>query len=216
MQSIVRAKIRDLVAALPVASWFGLVAYSALVELARATDWAQAPFERAAQLANAVFALILIALFVFRRPPVAQPRDWRAIGAGLLGALAPMSIVLLPRGAPGPAVLALSNALVLAATLASIIVVLWLGRAFSILPQARELVTGGPYRFVRHPLYLAEFVALFGLAFQFALPWSLLFWVFAAAAQFPRMHFEERALRRSFPAYADYAARTARLAPGIY
>ena len=216
MQSAVRAKLWDLLAALPIASWFGLVAYSALLELARATDWAQAPFERATQLANAGFALIMIALFTLRPAAIAQPRDWRAIAICLLGALAPMTIVLLPRGAASPALLTFSNGLVLAATLASIVIVLWLGRAFSILPQARMLVTSGPYRVVRHPRYLAEFVALFGLALQFALPWSLLLWIFAVAAQFPRMHFEEGALRRGFPAYDDYAARTARLLPGLY
>ena len=93
---------------------------------------------------------------------------------------------------------------------------LWLGRSLSILPQARKLVTGGPYRFVRHPLYLAEFVALFGLAWQFALPWSLLLWCLAAAAQFPRMYFEEQVLSETFPEYRSYAAQTARLLPGVY
>lgn len=215
-RSAVLAKAWDILAALPIASWFALVAYSALTELARAHDWAQAPFERAAQLANAAFALILVALIVVRRPPATQPRDWRAIVAALLGALAPMTIVFLPRGAPGATLLAISNGVILAATLASIVIVLWLGRAFSILPQARKLVTGGPYRFVRHPLYLAEFVALLGLALQFVLPWSLLLWVVAAAAQFPRIRFEEFVLRRSFPEYEAYAARTARLAPGLY
>lgn len=168
------------------------------------------------QLANGIFALILIALFVARPAPIARPAGWRAVAAGVVGGLAPMSIIFLPRGATLPSVTLASNAIILLSTLVSIWIVLWLGRSFSILPQARALVTGDPYRFVRHPLYLAEFVALFGLAWQFALPWSLLLWAVAAAAQFPRMHFEERILTETFPNYAAYAARTPRLLPGVY
>jgi len=211
-----RAKAWDLLAAFPVACWFGLVAFASLREVVLATDWTTAPVERAVQLANGLFALILIGLFVFRPAPVARLPGWRAVAAGVAGGLAPMSIIFLPRGAPSHAVLLASNAVILIATLASIWIVIWLGRAFSILPQARRLVTGGPYRFVRHPLYFAEFVALLGLAWQFALPWSLLLWCAAAAAQFPRIYFEERILSATFPDYVSYAKRTARLLPGLY
>ncbi len=213
MRSGAGAKAWDLLAAFPVACWFGLVAFASLREVLHADAWAEAPVERAVQLANGIFALILIALFVSRPAPVARPAGWRAAAAGLIGGVAPMAIIFLPRGAIPPSVAQASNALILLATLASIWIVLALGRSFSILPQARALVTGGPYRFVRHPLYLAEFVALFALAWQFALPWSLLLWVVAAAAQFPRMHFEEQILSEAFPDYRDYAARTPRLLP---
>jgi protein-S-isoprenylcysteine O-methyltransferase Ste14 len=46
--------------------------------------------------------------------------------------------------------------------------VLSLGRSISILPQARQLVTSGPYAFVRHPLYLGEMTAMLGIAMQTA------------------------------------------------
>ena len=127
-----------------------------------------------------------------------------------------MAMMLLPRAALRPEAALASNLVVLVATLGSIWAVVWLGRSFSILPQARALVTSGPYRFVRHPLYLTEFVAIFGLAWQFALPWSLLIWATAAAAQFPRMYYEEQVLSATLPDYADYAAKTARLVPGLY
>lgn len=211
-----RAKAWDLLAAFPVACWFGLVAFASLREVMQASDWAQAPMARAVQLANGIFALILVALIVVRPAPIARPAGWRAAAAGVVGGLAPMSIIFLPRGVALPSITLASNAIILLATLASIWIVFWLGRSFSILPQARSLVTSGPYRFVRHPLYLAEFVALFGLAWQFALPWSLLLWAVAAAAQVPRMHFEERILTETFPNYAAYTATTPRLLPGLY
>lgn len=56
---------------------------------------------------------------------------------------------------------------------------------------------------------------LFGLALQFALPWSVLAWCVAAVAQIARMHFEEKFLASTFPEYATYALRTARLIPGV-
>ena len=216
MSTRANAKAWDLLAAFPVSCWFSLVAFASLREVALATDWSTAPIQRSVQFANGLFALILIGLFITRPAPIARPPGWVAIAAGVIGGLAPMTIIFLPRAAMDQGVTLASNGIILVGTLASLWTVLWLGRSFSILPQARKLVTGGPYRFVRHPLYLAEFVALFGLAWQFALPWSLLLWCVAAAAQFPRMHFEERVLRETFPDYAPYAARTARLLPGVY
>jgi protein-S-isoprenylcysteine O-methyltransferase Ste14 len=48
-----------------------------------------------------------------------------------------------------------------------VVVIFHLGRSFSVVPQARGLVRGGPYSFVRHPLYLAEEIALLGILLQF-------------------------------------------------
>jgi protein-S-isoprenylcysteine O-methyltransferase Ste14 len=77
-------------------------------------------------------------------------------------------------------------------------------------------VTAGPYRVVRHPLYLAELVATCGIMLQFRQPWSALVTLAVVAAQFPRMHFEEEILGETFPAYRAYKAKTARLIPGVY
>ena len=40
-----------------------------------------------------------------------------------------------------------------------------LGRSFSVIPEARELTTRGVYRFVRHPMYLAELLMIVGVLF---------------------------------------------------
>jgi protein-S-isoprenylcysteine O-methyltransferase Ste14 len=69
------------------------------------------------------------------------------------------------------------------------------------------LVRNGPYRFLRHPLYvggtlffagLSLVFSLFGLALSGVLA---LFWVAKA-------RYEERVLRERFPEYSEYQART--------
>jgi protein-S-isoprenylcysteine O-methyltransferase Ste14 len=91
--------------------------------------------------------------------------------------------------------------------------VLALGRCFGILPEARGLVTRGPYRFVRHPVYLGELGAVVGLSIGAPSLWNVLVLVAFYAAQAVRMRLEEQALGREFPEYADYAAVTQRLVP---
>ena len=53
-------------------------------------------------------------------------------------------------------------ALTIIGLLASVYVLFFLGRAFSIMPEARTLVASGPYTIVRHPLYLTEEIAMIG------------------------------------------------------
>lgn len=83
-------------------------------------------------------------------------------------------------------------------------------------PTEGGLVTSGPYRFIRHPIYTA--VVLFSLAGVLAHPSlpaaGLELTVFLGALV--RMLLEERLLRASYPEYAGYAARTSRMLPGIF
>ena len=91
-----------------------------------------------------------------------------------------------------------------------------LGRSLSAMPEARRLVTSGPFHLVRHPLYLFESVAIAGVALQHVAWLTAVLFIVGIGFQLLRIHNEERVLRRAFPAYAAYAARTARLVPGLY
>jgi protein-S-isoprenylcysteine O-methyltransferase Ste14 len=93
---------------------------------------------------------------------------------------------------------------------------LGLGRSISILPQARQLVTQGPYSIIRHPLYLGEMVATTGIALQYMAPWALLLLGLECMFQLLRIKNAERAMLEAFPEYAHHTARTARLVPGVY
>jgi protein-S-isoprenylcysteine O-methyltransferase Ste14 len=47
----------------------------------------------------------------------------------------------------------LSAGLIVVGHLLAVYALAWLGRSFSIMAEARRLVTDGPYAVVRHPLY---------------------------------------------------------------
>jgi protein-S-isoprenylcysteine O-methyltransferase Ste14 len=109
-----------------------------------------------------------------------------------------------------------SSVLLVSGNIGAIVVLFWLGRSFSILPEGRKLITTGPYALVRHPLYLIEAVGTLGTIINFWSWQAVLLFVVQIAMQWVRMHYEEKVLRETFPDYADYAARTKRLIPWIY
>jgi len=93
---------------------------------------------------------------------------------------------------------------------------LWLGRSFGLLPAHRGLVVGGPYRIVRHPMYLGYFLNHMGyLACAFSVH-NLVVYGLLYAIQIGRIRTEERMLGRD-PEYAAYAARVRyRFIPFLY
>jgi protein-S-isoprenylcysteine O-methyltransferase Ste14 len=90
-----------------------------------------------------------------------------------------------------------------------------LGTSFSLLPQARRLVTDGPYRYVRHPIYLGGLLITLGEVWLRFSPLVVALNVVFVAAQIVRLRYEEQLLERTFPEYRKYRARTSALIPGL-
>jgi protein-S-isoprenylcysteine O-methyltransferase Ste14 len=88
--------------------------------------------------------------------------------------------------------------------------------SFSVMAEARRLVTDGPYAVVRHPLYASEFLYILAAMLQFAQPWAGLIITAQFFFQVTRMRNEETVLAMRFSEYRAYAAHTSRLIPGIY
>jgi protein-S-isoprenylcysteine O-methyltransferase Ste14 len=83
-------------------------------------------------------------------------------------------------------------------------------------PTAGDLVTKGPYRFIRHPIYTA--VCVFVLAGVAAHP-SVAAYALAGLVvigAIGRILAEETLLRAKYPAYADYSNRTSRMIPFVF
>jgi protein-S-isoprenylcysteine O-methyltransferase Ste14 len=84
------------------------------------------------------------------------------------------------------------------------------------LPRAQgQLVTAGPYRWIRHPMYSALLlVAAAGVAWVPSGP-TLALWALLAGVLWLKAGVEERALRACHPGYADYCRATRRFVPGL-
>jgi protein-S-isoprenylcysteine O-methyltransferase Ste14 len=86
-------------------------------------------------------------------------------------------------------------------------------------PTQGGLVTSGPYRYWRHPIYAAVlFFVWTGVLTQGGIPslLSLLLAVVATVTTGVRILSEEKLLKATFPDYAAYAAQTRRLIPFVY
>jgi len=79
-----------------------------------------------------------------------------------------------------------------------------------------ELVTSGPYRWLRHPIYAA--VIYFGWACFISFPKTetLIAVIFITGGLFLRMLLEEKALIKTYPEYVEYSKQAKRLIPFIY
>jgi len=157
--------------------------------------------------------LAALSLFMWVRPASRKPsREPVALVACVVAiasvaALAPPSV----RGGEGRAIAGIAVAAVASCWL--LVAIMTLGRCFGVLPEARGLVTRGPYALVRHPIYLGELTAAGGLVLAAPSLRNLLIMPLFAAAQLVRMRLEEAALAAEFPEYAAYAAGRPRLLP---
>lgn len=203
-------------------AWFVLLAlaYSlALPSLLRTSlssgalaDWASL----VSHVCTVVFMGILAWLMIARPAPVARQdglAPWLAAMAGTYGV---WLIGLLPKSHLWPLASLAASMITLIGSGLVLVSVLRLGRSFSIVPQARSLVTAGPYALVRHPLYAAEELALIGVAVHVVWYMSVPVVALHVALQLTRMSYEEALLAKVFPGYADYAGRTARWVPGVW
>jgi protein-S-isoprenylcysteine O-methyltransferase Ste14 len=91
---------------------------------------------------------------------------------------------------------------------------LWnLGRSFAIMVAVRRVVMGGPYRYLRHPMYFGYLLELAGLLLSSLTPAMLLLGAGFVLLMVARARLEEERLAEADPAYRDYMQRTGFLFP---
>jgi protein-S-isoprenylcysteine O-methyltransferase Ste14 len=80
-------------------------------------------------------------------------------------------------------------------------------------PTEGGLVTTGPYRFVRHPIYAAILLFMWSGVASHGTILSVLTAIVATAAIAVRIGAEEDLVVEAYPEYSEYARRTKRLIP---
>lgn len=214
-------KLYDVLAAAPMILLYGLgISYKLVPDILASIGKLPstgALLDIARDASSIVYFGLIIALVLFRRVPLARSTGILPRAVALVSVTMAVARPKLLEFAVLPLWLETATiVLTVLGTVASVAVLIRLGRSFSLLPEARALVTDGPYRLIRHPLYAAEELGNIGIMLQYVQPWSLLIEIVSIATQLWRISFEERVLAQAFPEYADYARRTRRLIPGIY
>jgi len=163
-----------------------------------------------------LFYTIISCIMLLRPEPVSRAEGLGPALLALAGSYGGWMIPMLPRGPELPVLAVASVAILVFSEVLMVYTLLSLGRSFSLIPQARKLVTSGPYAIVRHPLYLVEEAAITGVLLQYAWFAALPFLVLHVTVQIRRMQLEEKLLLATFPEYAAYARRTRRLIPRVW
>ena len=218
-----RTKLYDLLAAMPLIAWYGFALSLQLPRLAHqiasldlATADAPLLAGIASNLATQLFFAVLALLMILRRQPLGKASGFYPRFAAVAGTFMSLAIVMLPARELSTPLYVVSTLLIVGGIGFALYAVIELGRSLSMLPEARRLVTNGPYSVIRHPLYLGEAIALVGITLQYLSPWALALLLLQCIFQLERMKNEELVLSRVFPEYRDYAAHTVRLLPGVY
>ena len=107
--------------------------------------------------------------------------------------------------------------------LAAFVLLLWAVFAMRksklrILPQPAAkavLITSGPYRVIRHPMYTALMIGALALLIMYSTLWRVLTVVILIVTLLVKLTLEEKMLTEKFPQYQAYKKKTYRLIPFI-
>jgi protein-S-isoprenylcysteine O-methyltransferase Ste14 len=192
--------------------------YVGLRTSARSIDFVTFDLAFVAQFFAGCFLFLLLiaqSTLILARPAAVkkaaglQPRVTALLGTWLVG----LAIVLPLRDNLPASVSLLAAGLGALGDACALCVAIHLGRSFSIMAEAREVVAHGPYHFVRHPLYLAEELGLLNAVLLHWSLWAALIFAGQILCQFQRIRNEERILSATFPDYVRYCERVPMLVP---
>jgi protein-S-isoprenylcysteine O-methyltransferase Ste14 len=157
----------------------------------------------------------LVVLFLLLRHSTGQiSLRWQDWLLALLATLSPMLVQPGVRDALVPPVL--GAFLLFMGTVVQVHAKLTLGRSFGCVPAHRGLQLAGPYRFVRHPMYLGYFMGHVAFLLMNPTLWNIAAYAVCYALQIPRLLAEERLLAKDEQYRAYQATVKYRMIPGIF
>jgi protein-S-isoprenylcysteine O-methyltransferase Ste14 len=161
---------------------------------------------------NAVGLTVLTMTFVFRKPAKEVDRSFKSLLAAWIGNFLPFALILHNHSNWAGHV---PTAIEVVTVVLAIWTVLSLRSSMGVAPANRGIKTGGPYRFVRHPLYALVIVSQIGLLMEYPSFINLAILTTAVVFKGFMIRNEERVLRND-PAYVEYSKRVRhRVIPGV-
>ncbi len=168
------------------------------------------------RMLHACFYALLIFLYFVRSAARSTTDSFAAKSVAVAATFLPFAIPLLGGRSDNAVVLFLASLVTISGIALALSSLSALGRSFSIIPQARSLVRTGPYKLVRHPIYLGEMISILGIVLARPSAAAAAIYCVLAALLVYRAAEEERLLAGVFPEYETYLSGRARFIPGIF
>ena len=169
------------------------------------------------QLLALAYFTMLVVLYSTRLPKRGTDHRAAVVFIAFTGTFSAIAAPFLPGGGHRQGLVLVADLLATFGLAYSVWGLAYLRRSFSIIPEARRLVTGGPYSVSRHPVYLGEIVAAIGINLATAGWPGALAVVYFIGCELLRIRWEEGVLARAFPSeYPAYAGRVSRYLPNPF
>jgi protein-S-isoprenylcysteine O-methyltransferase Ste14 len=169
------------------------------------------------QLLALAYFTMLVVLYAVRLPQRGTDHRWAVVFIAFSGTFSAIAASFLPGGTRRDELVLVADILATAGLAYSVWGLAYLRRSFSIIPEARRLVKGGPYRLSRHPVYLGEIATAIGVNLATAGWLSAIAIVYFITCELLRIRWEERILAATFPNdYPEYARRVPRYLPNPF
>lgn len=162
------------------------------------------------------FYSLIILLYFLRSPARSTSKSHVTNSIAIVATSIPFALPFLGKPVLNkPEILLVANVIIIISIVLSIYALGSLGKSFSIIPQARKLIKTGPYRVIRHPLYVSELIGVFGLVLTGLTVLKIAMFLLFVVLQAYRAFQEEKLLANIFPEYKQYSSKTTRFIPGI-
>lgn len=191
--------------------WVGTAAFTVMA----VGLWRQSPEFGVLILPGLIQELLIAVSFLVRGRARSTAPSWMSRAVAYLNSFLIMAFILFAsrvqpewlRPTPNEALRSAGAVLWLAGAILCLWPLWYLRRSFSLEPEARTLVTTGPYRLARHPIYTVYLLINAGILLRhLTAPFAVVvaLWV---ALLLVRVRYEEGVLASVFPEYLEYRRR---------
>lgn len=169
------------------------------------------------QLLALTYFTLLVVLYAVRLPKRGTDHRAAVIFIAFSGTFAAIGASFLPGATRRDGLVVVADLLATAGLAYSVWGLAYLRRSFSIIPEARRLVTGGPYSLSRHPVYLGEVTTAIGVNLATSGWLTAIALAYFIVCELLRIRWEERILAATFPNdYPAYARSVPRYLPNPF